>query len=157
MSTFIKQKILSPMADLLKQGITPEKLALSVALGFIIGIIPLVGVSTAICAIIALALDLNIAAIQVVNYVDYPLQLLLYIPFIRAGEMILGRSAAGLTISGITHIFDDGFLSALNMIWYTNLQGIIIWVIITIPVTLFLYCLLVPVFRKINRQVPAGE
>lgn len=136
------------MLDLLKQGITPEKLALSVALGFIIGIIPFMGVSTAICALMAIMFDLNVVSIQIINYVAYPLQILLYIPFIKAGEILLGSSASGLTISVIRDLFNEGFLSAVNVLWYANLQGILVWLIITAPVTIMLYYLLLVIFRR---------
>lgn len=136
------------MLSLLMQGITPEKLALSVALGFIIGIIPFMGVSTAICALMAIMFDLNVVSIQIINYVAYPLQIVLYIPFIKAGEMMLGSSASGLTISAIRDLFNEGFLSAVNVLWYANLQGILVWLIITAPVTITLYCLFLSVFRR---------
>ncbi|HPS58383.1 MAG TPA: DUF2062 domain-containing protein [Spirochaetota bacterium] len=157
MKTFLEKKIVTPLLDLLQQGITPEKLALSVALGFIIGIIPLIGVSTAICALIAIMFDLNIVATQIVNYIAYPLQLVFYIPFIKAGENILGNSASGLTIYGIKNLFNEGFISAVKVLWYANLQGILVWVMITVPVTLAVYYLFRFVFRKFSVIVPAGE
>lgn len=157
MKAFISSKILVPLLELLRQGITPEKLALSVALGFIVGIIPFMGVSTAICALLAIMFDLNVVSIQIINYVAYPLQLVLYIPFIRAGESILGSSASGLTISGIKTLFNEGFLSAVNILWYANLQGILVWLIITVPVTLLLYLIFLFIFRRFKDEVPAGD
>ncbi len=157
MITSIKNRFVTPFIELLKQGITPEKLAISVALGFIIGIIPLVGVSTAICAVIALRFDLNLLAIQLVNYIAYPLQLLFYIPFIKAGEFITGSQASGLTFEGIKKLFDEGFIYALKVLWLANLQGIIVWIMITVPVTLGLYYSFAFLFRKIKKKIPAGD
>lgn len=157
MKAFISNKIIVPLLELLKQGITPEKLALSIAIGFMIGIVPLPGVSTAICAILAIVLDINIVAIQVSNYAAYPLQLILYIPFIRAGETMLGSTASGLTISGIKILFNEGFTTALKVLWYANLQGIIVWLIITVPVTLLLYLIFLLIFRRFKDEVPAGD
>ncbi len=157
MFLFLKNRIITPLVDLLKQGITPEKLALSVALGFIIGIIPFMGVSTALCALLAIMFDLNVVSIQIINYVAYPLQLVLYIPFIKAGETIMGSSASGLTISGIKNLFNEGFLTAVNILWYANLQGMLVWLIITIPVTLLLYYIFLFVFRRVTPAVPVQE
>jgi uncharacterized protein (DUF2062 family) len=152
MPDFLKNRIITPMLDLLKQGITPRKLALSVALGFIIGIIPLMGVSTAICALLALWLDLNLAAIQIVNYIAYPLQIIFYIPFIKAGEKLMGSSASGLTLSEVNRLFDTGFISAVKVLWHANLQGIIVWLIITVPFTLAAYYISLIVFRRISKN-----
>lgn len=150
MKEYLRNKIVIPFIELLKQGITPEKLALSVALGFIIGIIPLIGVSTAICLVLSLLLDLNIIAIQIVNYIAYPLQLVFYIPFIRAGEFILGNQSSNLTISYIKELFDKGFIPALKVLGHANLLGILVWLIITVPVTLVFYFVFLKVFRTFS-------
>ena len=58
------RKILDPLLALLKQGMSPNRLALCVALGIVIGNIPILGVSTLICAAIALVFRLNLPAID---------------------------------------------------------------------------------------------
>jgi uncharacterized protein (DUF2062 family) len=69
----------------LRQGVSPYRLALALALGFAIGCIPVVGIPTVLCALLALALRLNLPAIQAANYAVMPLQLLLIVPFVRLG------------------------------------------------------------------------
>ena len=76
-------------ASWLVQGITPRRLALTLALGFAIGCIPVVGIPTALCALLALALRLNLPAIQAANYLVMPLQLVLIVPFVRLGGWLL--------------------------------------------------------------------
>lgn len=148
MINYLNNKIVIPVMDLLKQGVTPEMLALSIALGFTIGIIPLMGVSTAICAILAISLRLNIVAIQLVNYIAYPLQLLLYIPFIKAGEKIFSFTSSDFTISEIVKLFHEGFIQAVQVLWIANLQGIFVWVMIAAPFSITLYFIFVIIFRK---------
>lgn len=72
----------------LRQGITPRRLALTLALGIAIGCIPIVGVPTLLCAALAILLRLNLPAIQAANYAAMPLQLLLIVPFARLGETL---------------------------------------------------------------------
>ena len=69
---FLKRRLVRPIIELLSQGVTPEKLALSLALGITLGIFPALGSTTALCAIAALVLRLNLPAIQIVNYFMYP-------------------------------------------------------------------------------------
>ncbi len=69
----------------LRQGISPQRLALTLSLGFAIGCIPVVGIPTLICAALALALRLNLPAIQAANYLVMPLQVALILPFVRLG------------------------------------------------------------------------
>ncbi len=69
----------------LRQGISPQRLALTLALGFAIGCIPVIGIPTAVCLLVALGLRLNIPAIQAANYAAMPLQVALIFPFVRLG------------------------------------------------------------------------
>src|SRR5580693_10789122 len=77
----------------LRQGISPRRLALTLALGFAIGCIPVVGIPTLVCAALALALRLNLPAIQAANYLVMPLQLLLIVPFVRLGGWLFASGA----------------------------------------------------------------
>jgi Uncharacterized protein conserved in bacteria (DUF2062) len=91
------RKIFLPIVDLLRQGVTPEKIALSIALGAVLGIFPVLGSTTILCAAAAFVLRLNLPAIQAVNFLVYPLQLILFLPFLQAGSRITG--AAPVTLS----------------------------------------------------------
>jgi uncharacterized protein (DUF2062 family) len=73
----------------LAQGVSPRRLALTLALGFAIGCIPVIGIPTVLCATVALALRLNLPAIQAANYAAMPLQLTLIVPFMRLGRWLV--------------------------------------------------------------------
>lgn len=66
----------------LTQGITPEKIALTLAVGSACGLFPIVGTTTILCFVAGIALRLNQPAIQIVNGacapVHVPIILLLY-------------------------------------------------------------------------------
>ena len=59
----------------LRHGMSPRRLALTLALGFAIGCIPMVGVPTVLCAALAILFGLNQPAIQAANYAAMPLQI----------------------------------------------------------------------------------
>jgi uncharacterized protein (DUF2062 family) len=73
----------------LSQGISPRRLALTLALGFAIGCIPLVGLPTVLCLTLALSLRLNLPALQTANYLAMPLQWALMVPFVRFGRWLI--------------------------------------------------------------------
>ncbi len=75
---------------LLGGGEPLPKTAWTVALGFAIGMFPLMGVTTIACALLAGGLRLRQAAIQLGNYAALPLQIILLIPLLRLGERIAG-------------------------------------------------------------------
>lgn len=80
------------IAEWLRQGMSPRRLALTLALGFAIGCIPVVGLPTLLCLALAFALRLNLPAIQLANYVAMPVQLLLIVPFVRLGDILFAAS-----------------------------------------------------------------
>src|SRR5580698_1128496 len=79
----------------LSSGLQPRQLAFTLALGFAIGCIPLLGITTGICALLAIALGLNMPAIQAANWLAMPLQMVLLVPFLKLGQWIFrGQSIA---------------------------------------------------------------
>src|SRR5271156_2028635 len=99
--SFFRRRIARPIVELLRQGVTPEKMALSLALGLTLGVFPVLGTTTALCALVAFIWRLNLPAIQIVNYFVYPLQIALLIPFFRAGEILFGARHLPLSVAQI--------------------------------------------------------
>ncbi|MCJ8166261.1 DUF2062 domain-containing protein [Pontibacter sp. E15-1] len=137
------------MRNLLREGMTPHKLAATVALGSVVGLIPAIGVTTALSTALAARFRLNIAATVLVSYLVQPLQLLLAIPFIQAGIRLFGLAALRLSLSEMRRMFSADWLDALNQLWVANLAGILVWVLVALPTGGVLYLLLVPLFKKV--------
>src|ERR1700743_940052 len=74
--------------QIMRQGITPRRLALTLALGFVMGCIPVIGVPTALCAMVALLFRLNLPAMQAANYIAMPFQIVLIVPLARLGAWL---------------------------------------------------------------------
>lgn len=131
----------------LRQGISPRRLALTLALGFAIGCVPVLGIPTVLCAALALALRLNVPAIQAANYAAMPLQLLLMVPFVRLGGWLFDVGpirAAGA--SGLLHTPPAELASQL-----TGLFGhaLIAWLLIAFPAVILLTLVLTPLLRHV--------
>lgn len=153
MKDWFKRRLVEPILALLKQGITPDKLALSVAFGIGFGLFPVLGASTILCAAAAVALRLNMPAIQLVNYALSPLQLLLIIPFVRVGEAVTGAPAFPITISGGFEILAQGALHAVHVLWDAIVHAALGWVLIG-PLGIFiLYRALRPVLERAKAKV----
>lgn len=149
---FFYRKLVRPLLDLLRQGVTPEKIALSVALGAALGVFPALGWTTALCAIAALVLRLNLPAIQIVNYFMYPVQLALLLPFFRLGEKLFGARHLPLSISQIFQLVHNGVWNAIRFLWTTTWHAIIVWVILAPIFVGILYTLLTPLLRRALRR-----
>lgn len=148
MIDWLKIKFWRPLIGLLKQGITPEKLALTVALGSLLGTIPVLGTTTFLCTVAALSLRLNLPAIYLVNYAVYPLQLAFFIPFIKIGSAIIGGPEVTITVAEIIHLADENFFEMMHTLWLANLFGIIVWLALGIPISFIIYFVFLYIFRR---------
>lgn len=116
--------------SLLKTGLTPHKASLAIAFGICIGIIPLLGVTSLLCMLTAFLFRLNMAVIQGINYFVYPLQLFLFIPFLKAGDWILGQNEFQYSLNQITTMFSQNTIHALSVFLSFNLQGLVLWLVL---------------------------
>src|SRR5271155_2390195 len=82
---FLRCKALRPLLRLLRGGVSPRRLAWSLALGIVIGINPSVGLTTLLVILLAWAFGLNQVASQIGAHAMTPLHLLLFLPFIELG------------------------------------------------------------------------
>lgn len=123
-------KLVRLILELLSQGITPHKIALSVALGMVLGVTPVLGSTTLLCIAAALVFGINLPLIQVVNYLVYPLQLLLLIPFIQAGQWLFHQPPLPFSLAQLTALFRVSFWHTLGMLWGYTLHALIAWLIL---------------------------
>ena len=79
-----------PIVAQLTQGITPEKIALTIAVGSALALFPMLGVTTLFCLLAGIILRLNQPMIQVVNYLCTPIHLPLIVYFWHLGEKLFG-------------------------------------------------------------------
>jgi uncharacterized protein (DUF2062 family) len=155
--SFLKRKLVRPILELLKQGVTPEKMALSLALGATFGIFPALGWTTALCALAALVLGLNLPAIQLVNYFMYPVQIALLIPFFRLGERLFRAPHLATSVSQIYAMIHANVWDAIRILWTTTWHAIVAWCLVAPVVAVIIYAILAPLFRRVLRQIRAGQ
>ena len=156
MAEFLRRRLVDPVLALLRQGLAPRELALCLALGTGIGLFPVLGVSTPLLAAIALLRRLNLAAIQLVNYLIYPLQLLLIIPFVRLGETLTGAPPQPLTISAGLELMSQGVWQAVVTLWDAIVHAALGWSLIGPAGMYVLYRLLEPMLRRASQRLTSG-
>jgi uncharacterized protein (DUF2062 family) len=153
-SHWLRRRILAPVLSLLRQGVSPSRLALCVSIGIVVGNIPILGVSTILCSFIALLFGLNLPAIQIVQAAMAPTQILLIIPFVRLGEWILRDPPQPLSIQAAVQILARGVWQAVQSLWSAIVHAGIAWILVA-PFAIFLfYKLLTPVFERTARRLP---
>ncbi len=135
------------LAGWLRQGVSPRRLALTLALGFAVGCLPVVGLPTALCVVLAMALRLNLPAIQAANYMVMPLQLLLIAPFVRLGGWLVSltpKHAMGARM--LLHLLP------IRVFWHLASfagQALLAWLVFAVPAVALLTVVLTLVLRKV--------
>jgi uncharacterized protein (DUF2062 family) len=154
---FLRRRLIEPILDLLRQGVTPEKIALSLAFGLGVGIFPVLGVSTILCTLIAIVLKLNLPAIQLVNYLASPLQIVLIIPFVRVGEHLLGLAPQPLSITEGFRLMAVGVVHAVTVLWDAIVHAAVGWIFIGPVVIFVLYRVFRPLLQEALNRRAAGS
>ena len=141
-------------AGYLCQGITPRRLAITLALGFAVGCIPVIGLPTALCAVIALAFRLNQPAIQAANYVAMPFQVGLIVPLVRLGAKLFPMaSTRAMDVSALVHspmqVLAHSPRMAIEVGGMAG-QALFAWLLLAVPAVV----LLTPVLTLVLRRLP---
>ncbi|MFC2086809.1 DUF2062 domain-containing protein [Bacteroidota bacterium] len=148
LKSFLKTRFIIPLSHFLKQGLTAKKLSLTLALGITLGIIPFFGVNTMLLTVLSIVFRLNLIAIQIVNYGVYIFQIVLFIPFLKFGQLIFEGPRFPYETQEIINMFKTDFFGTIIDIWHLNLLGLIIWLIVSIPCGILIYYLSLPVFTR---------
>jgi uncharacterized protein (DUF2062 family) len=135
----------------LRCGMAPRQLAFTLALGFAIGCIPLVGLTTVICAVLALVLRLNMPAIQAANWVAMPLQLVLLIPFLRLGQWLFRGQSISFSARVLAAQIEAAPWHVLKQMSGLFEHALLAWLITAGPALLMMTLLLTPLMHRVSR------
>jgi hypothetical protein len=155
MRGFIQRRLVQPLLQLLRMGITPEKIALSLAFGMALGTFPVLGSTTILCTLAVFLFGLNFPAIQIVNYFVYPLQLALLVPLLRAGRILFREPPLPFKLADILAMIRVNPSSAIRVLWIATLHAIVAWAIVAVPMIFLLNAVLRPAMRRLGRGLGA--
>ncbi len=143
--------VLRPLLRVMRGGVTPKRLAWSLALGVVVGINPTVGVATLLVVIVAWACGLSKLASLVGVHVATPLHLLLFIPFIQIGVYLFHTGKLPMDRKQIEHLSHHPW-RLFHEIWLWEWHALIVWGVVAavlMPVlAIFLRRVLVVFLRR---------
>lgn len=155
-----RKTIVGPLLRLLRNGATPERLAWSLAAGVMIGVNPLFGSSTVVMILLAWMLRLNQPASQIGVHTVYPLQILLFLPFVHAGSRAFGTEDLPMGRREIFALLRSHPLTLIRSLWTWEWHALIIWLgfaaLFTPPLALLLARILRHTLREPHLQQPGA-
>jgi uncharacterized protein (DUF2062 family) len=118
--------LLRPLLRQLRGGVTPRRMAWSLALGVVVGINPSVGMTTILVVMLAWVFGLNQVASQVGAHAASPLHLVLFIPFIQLGVHLFHTRSLPLSRQQIHHLAHHP-VRLLREIWQWEWHALVVW------------------------------
>jgi len=110
---------------------------------------------------VALLFRLNLPAIQVANYAAFPLQIMLFFPFLEIGEAVFGNSLETISEDTLVSAFNAGFIEAIPELSGYLLLACLGWAIAAVPLFFIVYFIMKPLLQKYGAVVlpatPSGS
>jgi uncharacterized protein (DUF2062 family) len=128
---FLHRFLLKPILDQIKQGADAKSLATTVAAGTTIAIFPILGATTALCAVIGVRWKLNQPVLQLVNYFLYPVQILMIPVFLYLGSKLWGVEPVSINPETILMEFKSNTALFFSNYGLAGLRGVIVWLILS--------------------------
>ena len=145
---WLRRKLWAPVQAQLRQGLSAEGLAWSLSLALGCATCPVIGATTGLCIVAGAAFKLNHPVMQVVNYVSYPIQIALLVPFWRLGEWIFRAPRLDLDLGRILGALKADTWGALRFYWAEVWHGTAAWALVALPLACLLALVLTPILRR---------
>jgi uncharacterized protein (DUF2062 family) len=123
---WFRGRILLPLVHQLRVGVTPRRLAWSLALGVVLGLNPTVGLTTLAVVLLAWMFGLNQMASQIGCHAVAPLHLLLFLPFIELGVFLFHTRRLPLNKQQFEHLSHHP-LRMFHEVWRWEWHALVVW------------------------------
>ena len=147
-----QRHVIDPIAAQLTQGITPEKVALTLAVGSALALFPILGTTTLLCLLAGILLRLNQPIIQMVNALCTPVHLPVIYFLVRLGNWIFHVPSEHLGIRIMNHMLWDDPREFLEKFGMTAIHAIAAWMIVAPVWVLVVYAISLPVLKEALRR-----
>jgi uncharacterized protein (DUF2062 family) len=147
-----RTKFRDPLLALLKQGMSAEKLAETVAAGFVCSMFPILGTTSLLNLAVGIRMKLNHPLMQAMNQVLGPVHVAMIIAYVRIGEWIWRMHDDPFTIRDVIETFKNASWSEFfGQFGWATVHAITAWAV-TAPI--YFVIIFLP-FRHVFRIIAA--
>lgn len=111
----------------LTQGVTPDKIALTIAVGSTLALFPILGTTSLLCLIAGIILRLNQPIIQAVNWLCAPIHIPLIFYCVHLGEKLFGSPHTKLKLHELASLLWEHPLLFAQKFGLTGFHACIVW------------------------------
>jgi uncharacterized protein (DUF2062 family) len=146
-----QRRIVDPIVAQLTQGLTPHKIALTIAIGSAMAMFPILGTTTAMCLAIGIFMRLNQPIIQAVNYACTPIHLTFIFYSFRWGDRLFGVAHSRFQFRSMMRLLHEHPLDFVQTYSLTAFHAIVVWAVLVPFWSIAIYYIALPIFRGIER------
>jgi uncharacterized protein (DUF2062 family) len=151
------RRVRDPILALFTQGITPDKVSLTFAVGTVCSLFPFLGFTTGLNLIVGLRLRLNQPLLQTLNQLLTPVQLVMIVGYVRGGEWLWQARGDRFSVMEMIRVFQEvSFADFLQRFGWAGIHAFTAWALTAPLLAGAVYYSLRPVFRRLASNRPAG-
>jgi uncharacterized protein (DUF2062 family) len=150
---FWRRRVLQPIRAQLTQGVSPDQIAATLAVGTACSVFPIFGVTSLVNLGVGISLRMNQPILQTLNQLLGPVQVALILVYVRIGEVIWRSAEHQLTVAQMMREFRERSLwDFLQQFSWAGVHALTAW-IVTSPVLVgALYFSVRPAIRRAARR-----
>ena len=149
--------VVDPIARQLTQGVTPQKVALTIAVGSALALFPILGTTTWLCVLAGVVLGLNQPIIQSVNVLCTLAYFPLIVAFVRFGDFLAGSHSSSINLPLMISLFTHHPGEFFRQFGVTALHAVLGWVVVAPFWIPLIYFAALPPLRVAARKVAMGK
>lgn len=150
---FWQRWFVDPLTKQLTQGVSPQKISLSLSVGSALALFPILGTTTTLCVVAGVVLRLNQPIIQGVNALCTFIYFPLMVVFLKIGDAIAGGPASSLNVPVMISLATHQPREFLREFGVTALHAMLGWAVVA-PLWLpLVYFAALPALRAASRRL----
>ncbi len=152
--TFWQRRLGDPLVRQLRQGVTPRKLAATLAVSLACSLFPFLGFTTGLNLLVGVRLRMNQPLMQTINYLVTPLHLVMIVVYVKIGAILWNGDASAFSVGGMVEAFRQLSVGEfLQQFGWIGVYAFTAWAI-SVPLILALvYYPARPAVRRLARLV----
>jgi uncharacterized protein (DUF2062 family) len=150
-----QRQVIDPIALQMTQGITPEKIALTLAVGSALALFPIFGTTTLLCLLAGVLLRLNQPIIQLVNMLCASIHFPVIVCLFRMGHWMYGVPYTHYGPGMLHHMLDTFWEDPTRFFerfGVDAVHAIVAWAVIAPAWIIIVYFVGLPVLREVLRR-----
>ena len=146
-----------PLIALFVQGLTPDKVALTLGVGTACSLFPFLGFTSLLNLGVGLWLRLNQPLLQTFNQILGPLQLMLIVVYVRCGEWLWRVHESRFTLAEMLRVFREAsFGDFLRTFGWAGIHAFTAWALTAPALIATVYFSARPALRRLASKTTAG-